>query len=307
MGTGMNRPLLVAGLTNLETTLQIDSFPLGYSPVHYPFFGVQSAVSGVGYNVAKALTVLGQTVRFASLIGQDAVNGVVLAALKDSGITSEYVLNTLAQTPQSVILYDRNGNRQVHVDLKDIQTQAYPQTAFEQALAGCGLAVLCNVNFTRAFLPLARRMAIPIATDVHAISSLDDPYNADYMAAASILFMSHEMLPCSPEEWVREVMHRYGTEIVVVGLGAEGALLAVKRDDFVGRIPAVRPRVVVNTIGAGDALFSAFVHTYVRTIDPYLAIRKAVVFAGYKIGAKGAAEGFLRDTELDDLAAGMTA
>lgn len=303
----MSRPILVAGLINLETTLQIDSFPLDYSPVRYPFFGVQSTVSGVGYNVAKALTVLGQSVRFASLIGQDAVNGVVQAALKDSGIAAEYVLSRLGQTPQSVILYDRSGKRQVHVDLKDIQTQVYSQAVFEQALAGCGLAVLCNVNFTRAFLPLAQRMAIPIATDVHAISALDDPYNADYMAAATVLFMSHEWLPCPPEEWARQVMARYGTPIVVVGVGAAGALLAVKQTGEVRLVPAVRPREVVNTIGAGDALFSAFVHTYVRTGDPYLSIRKAVVFAGYKIGAKGAAEGFLRDAELDDLAAGMTA
>jgi ribokinase len=30
-----------------------------------------------------------------------------------------------------------------------------------------------------------------------------------------------------------------------------------------------------------------------QTDDPYLAIRQAVVFASYKIGAAGAAEGFL--------------
>ena len=45
----------VAGLINLETTLAIDGFPLAYFPARYPFFGIQTTVSGVGYNLAKAL------------------------------------------------------------------------------------------------------------------------------------------------------------------------------------------------------------------------------------------------------------
>jgi len=47
----------------------------------------------------------------------------------------------------------------------------------------------------------------------------------------------------------------------------------VRRDNFVERIPAVQTRPVVNTIGAGDALFSAFVHGYLQSGDPYQAIR----------------------------------
>ena len=35
----------------------------------------------------------------------------------------------------------------------------------------CDLAVLCNINFSRPFLEVAKRRGIPIATDVHAIAS----------------------------------------------------------------------------------------------------------------------------------------
>ncbi|HRF98849.1 MAG TPA: PfkB family carbohydrate kinase, partial [Aggregatilineales bacterium] len=66
--------ILVAGLINIETTLKIDSFPIPYNPVHYPFFGINSTVSGVGYNVAKALTTLGHEVNFLSLLGDDAAS-----------------------------------------------------------------------------------------------------------------------------------------------------------------------------------------------------------------------------------------
>jgi len=55
----------------------------------------------------------------------------------------------------------------------------------------------------------------------------------------------------------------------------------------------------VSTIGAGDALFSCFTHYYQQTNDPYESIRKAMVYASYKIGATSAADGFLSEQELD--------
>jgi acarbose 7IV-phosphotransferase len=106
---------------------------------------------------------------------------------------------------------------------------------------------------------------------------------------------------------VRQLWDRYGTEIAVVGLGSQGALLAVRRDGFIERVPAVQTRPVVNTIGAGDALFSCFVYHYQQTGDPYLSIQKAVVFASYKIGTAGAAEGFLDAAALDRLYAEVAA
>jgi len=75
----------------------------------------------------------------------------------------------------------------------------------------------------------------------------------------------------------------------------------VRSDNYRERIPAIKTRPVVNTIGAGDALFSAFIHSYARSRDPYKSIRKAVTFSSYKIGEKGAAEGFLRPGEFDNL------
>jgi ribokinase len=293
--------ILVSGLINIETTVQVEAFPIAYAPVRYPFFGVQSSVSGVGYNVAKALTTLGDSVRFLSLIGRDLLGGLVTQTLRAEGLPDEYVIAALEQTPQSAILYDREGRRQINVDLKDIQQQGYPDERFVQALEGCGLAALCNVNFSRPFLQIARERGIPIASDVHTIADIDDEYNRDFMAAADILFMSHERLPCAPEEWARRVLARYGNEIIVIGLGAEGALLSVKRDGFIGRLPAVRTRPVVSTIGAGDALFSAFVHCYHSSRAPYQSLRRAITFTSYKIGAAGAAQGFLDEPALDAL------
>jgi ribokinase len=298
--------IFVSGLINVETTVKVDGFPIEYAPVRYPFFGVRSTVSGVGYNVAKALTTLGDQVRFASLVGRDLAGGMVAQALRGEGVPDAFVLARLEQTPQSAILYDDTGRRQINTDLKDIQEQTYPHDYFEQAIGGCGLAVLCNINFSRPLLAEARRRGIPIATDVHAIADLDDPYNRDFMAAADILFMSHERLPCPPAEWARRLQERYRTPIVVVGLGAEGALLALREEGVIERLPAVHTRPVVGTIGAGDALFAAFVHGYTAGDTPSTALGRAITFASYKIGAASAAEGFLDASALDRLHADTT-
>jgi ribokinase len=297
--------ILVSGLINIETTLRIEQFPLQYSPVNYPFFGVSSSVSGVGYNLACALTTLGDEVPFLSLIGRDPAGELAAAALSRDGLTDRHILANLSETPQSVILYETGGKRQIHVDLKDIQEQTYPPERFAEALRGCQAAALCNINFSRALLPLAREAGCLVATDVHAISDLEDPYNLDFMRAANLLFMSHENLPASPEGFALQLLSRFGCEILVIGMGQQGAVLAVRRDHFLERIPAVTTRPPVNTIGAGDALFSAFLHSYAAGQNPYTAMEKAMVFASSKIGARGAAEGFLDAPTLDDLTAGL--
>ena len=291
--------ILVSGLINIETTLRVESFPIPYIPVRYPFYGVQNTVSGVGYNIAKALTVLGNEVRLLSMIGKDPLGDMVCGALKQSGMSGENVLSVLDQTAQSVILYDGDGRRQINVDLKSVQESHFPNNRFNAAASGCDLLVLCNINFSRPFLESSRRAGRRIATDVHAITNLDDPYNADFMRGAHILFMSHEWLPDKPENFARLVWKRYNPEVLVIGMGAEGALLAVRKDNFIERIPAVHIRPIVSTIGAGDALFSAFVHVYSQVSDPYLAIRKAMVFASHKLESASAADGFLDQAGLD--------
>mgnify|MGYP001166945931 CR=1 FL=1 len=293
--------ILISGLINIETTLKVEGFPIHYHPVRYPFFGIRSTVSGVGYNLAKALTTLGDSVHFLSMIGCDPNGTLVRDSLAADSIPGQFVLDTLEQTPQSVILYDETGRRQINVDLKNIQEQNYPLEQFEAALAGCSLAALCNINFSRPFLMQAKKAGVLVATDVHTIDNLNDSYNHDFMANADILFMSDEHLPCSPEEWAQRVQNQYGNAIIVIGLGVQGALLSLRADHFMERVPAVQTRPIINTIGAGDALFSAFLHGYLETGSPYEAIRKAMVFASFKVGANGAADGFLTSESLDVL------
>ena len=293
--------ILVAGLINFETTLRIDGFPLEYQPQHFPFFGVNSSVSGVGYNVSRALTTLGDRVSLLSLIGDDLQGQMIRGALAENGIDAAHVLAVMPQSPQSVILYDPSGRRSGFTDLKDIQERAFPGERFAQAAAECEACVLCNINFARGLLPIAKRLGKLVATDVHTIADVDDSFDRDFMAAADILFCSNERLPTAPEAWVRTVAARYNPAVQVVGLGKEGALLLERGAEPV-HVPARRTRPVVNTIGAGDALFSAFLHSYLQSGDALESLRLAAFFASWKVGGNGGADGLLSAAELAELA-----
>jgi acarbose 7IV-phosphotransferase len=297
--------ILVSGLINIETTLRVDRFPIQYESVRYPFFGVNTTVSGVGYNLAKALTGLGDEVRFLSIIGRDVYQDVIQQTLRRDNISGEGVISLLDQTAQSVIIYDPSGARLINTDLKNIQDVGYPTAQFEAALQAADAAILCNINFSREYLAKARELKKLVITDVHAIYDLDDPYNRDFMANADILFMSDARLPVAPEDWAIAIMGRFpNVQIAVIGLGAAGALLAVRRDQKLDRVPAEMTRPVVNTIGAGDAMLASFTYCYLRNGgDPYRALRHAMLFASWKCGANGGADGFLTGAEFERLIA----
>jgi len=294
--------IVVAGVTNVEISLPVDGFPVDYTPVRYPRWDVGVRVAGVGYGVAAALGGLGSPVRFATLVAPDPLGAAVTAALTERGLAGPGVLPT-AETSRSVVLHDPTGRRMVSTDLKDLPEATYPPETFAALLDGADLAVVTNIGFARPLLRVAADAGVPVAADVQAIDSLDDPYNSVWMAAASALFCSHERLPCPPEEWVCRVWDRYGTGLVVVGCGPAGAVLGVRAGETVRRVPAVAPRGVRNTVGAGDALAAAFLHVWVRTGDPHLAVERALLFAGYRVGAVTGEDGWLTDADLVALAA----
>lgn len=297
--------LTVVGNVNLETTVRVEAFPIDYRPTTFAPFGISSAVSGVGYNLACALATLGDTVTLASLIGSDAAASLVRAALTADNIGDEFVLGSAAATPQSVVLYDGSGARAVHTDLKDVLDRTYPPERFAAALAGSHLAVLTNIAYSKPLLAIAQAQGVPVASDLHTLTDLDDAYNAPFLRSAHILFVSGERIAMPPAAWAEALLAVTPAEVVVIGLGAQGAFLAVRSSGLRRQLPAVFTRPVVQSGGAGDALFACFLHGYLRSRDPLRALRAATVFASYKLGAANSGAGFLSHDELEQLLASL--
>ncbi len=293
--------ILVSGLLNIETTVSVKGFPINYYPIDYPFFGINSNISGVGFNIAKALTTLGDDVNLFSFLGKDDEAERILSRLHKDGIRTQNIRQNLKNTPISAVLFDSTGKRQIYCDLKDIQEQMIqPETALAD-LGNCDMAVLCNINFNRELIKKAKQLFVPTATDVHVLSDIQDEYNRDFMENADILFLSDERLPCNAGDFIRQIKNRYHNKIIVIGMGAKGAMLLDSEKNEVSMIPAYHNGKTANTVGAGDALFSSFMHFYIKGYGAKASLQRAVIFAGVKIGYNGASVGFCTEHDIDEI------
>jgi len=293
------KKILISGLVNTETVTRVRKFPIDYYPVDYPFFGISTAVSGVAYNIALALKTLGDDVRLLSMTGSDFPSAYINHELNQAGIAADDVKQKLRETPSSVVLYDETGRRQIYCDLKDIQETSYGFS--EEQVADADIVVACNINFNRELLHLAKRMGKTIATDVHVLGNIHDDYNREFMECTDILFLSDEAVGDDPYGFVEALEEAYHTPIIVMGRGSKGALMYIRDDNRYHEMPAAHVGEVVNTIGAGDALFSAFLHFYAKGFNPVDCLKRAQIFASAKIRVSGASRGFVTEAEIEEM------
>ena len=289
--------ILVSGLLNVETTCAVRGFPINYYPIDYPFFGVNSAPAGVALNLAMALKALGDEVILASMLGNDFSAEYIRSSLNKADISTDHVKEKLDTTPSSVILYDPDGKRQIYCDLKDIQEKEY---GFDPSvLDGVDLVAACNINFNRSLLKLAKEQGKIIATDVHALSDPLDSYNREFLEYADIVFLSDEYIGDNYREFMITLAETYHNEIIVMGRGSKGASIYIAKLGTITDIPAYTKVRVVNTVGAGDALFSSFIHYYLTGLEPEEALWRAEIFAAIKIQTNGASRGFVSEDEIE--------
>lgn len=292
---------LISGLLNIETTIKIREFPIEYAPIDFPFFGIKSGVSGVAFNIARALRMLDNDVKISSFVGGDFEGKRVMETLAADKIDAGLIRAELRETPVSAVLYDDSGRRRIYCDLKDIQEQTTELSRIADAVAECDVAILCNINFNRSLLREVKNLGKPIATDVHVLGSINDEFNRDFMECADILFLSDENLPCGAEEFLLRLKDAYPPKIIVIGRGDKGAMMYERESDRVYRLNVVNIGGVVNTVGAGDALFSAFLSFYFGGFSAVESLCRAEIFAALKIRHNGASIGFPSVAEVEKI------
>jgi acarbose 7IV-phosphotransferase len=278
--------VVVAGVVNVRVARRFESFPVPFTPSAFDPGGISIRLSGTGWTVARTLQALGSTVLFATYVGADDLGQFAVQGLQRRGLYGPTTLVCDAQ-PRAMVLYDAGGRRANATDLRATPDLRYPVGSFTAALdtgAPVDTAVLTNIGFTRPLIPVALDRGIPIATDLHQVDTVDNHYNQDWLRASQILACSHEQLRSTPEAWVEAVWRRFGTELVLVGCGPAGAVLGIRADRRIWRVPACTPRGLRYTSGAGDTLLASFVHHRLATGDPVQAVRRAVLTAGWKVG-----------------------
>jgi sugar/nucleoside kinase (ribokinase family) len=288
--------IVIVGTTRLSMTMPVEEFPVPFRPYRWPAW-MSCAVVGGAYNVACALRSLGDEPHICTLVGTDEAGAVIQAALRRRGLHGRGVVET-QESAKTLILVEPDGrtSRSAQGTRGPLD---YPMERFIELGADADLAVISTHDFAKPFLRTAKELLkLPVAVDLHVAAHLDDEQQRPWYEAADVLFCSHEGLETSPESWIAEVLRRYpGCKVAGVGRGEDGCAMGL-RDGRLVDIKAVTPRPIRSTDGAGDALFASFLHGWLASGKPVEALESAVLFAGWKIGAENAADGFLTSSEL---------
>ncbi|RKS79706.1 sugar/nucleoside kinase (ribokinase family) [Actinomadura pelletieri DSM 43383] len=272
---------VVAGAASCYTTLRVDEFPLSYEPTAPPTWA-HFSVSGAATHIARVQAGLGCDVRLCTVVGEDVAGQAIRSELCRGGLLGAGVVASESSS-LGIVLVDRNGRRMGMPYLAPVDGFAYPFPLLREQARDADLLVLTNARFVRPLVEPAATLGIPIAVDVHLIAELDDEYGRPWLEHARIVFCSHERLP-GPRAWIAGMFARYKQcEMVGVGLGPGGAMLGL-RDGTLIRVAAAPPPQIINTSGAGDALFGTFLAEWLRNGDPVAALQSAVLHAGWKIG-----------------------
>lgn len=291
---------MVAGFIQIETIVKVDSLPVSYVQFRSVPDMIDTNIGGCGYNESMALRWLGNEVDFMSMVGKDLNNNDFYKKLMVSGVdlSFEYVLPRLDSMPSSVILY-HNGTKQIFEDVKDIRTVAYDYELFERQIQDKDMVLISNCNFCRPLIELAKKYQKPLAVNVRSMRKERLVHKEDFLKAADILYISDDELDKDPYECIDECREKYNPEIVIIGIGSKGVILYTREDNTILEYKPVKINEVVNTVGAGNAMFSAFLHYYVKTGDAKEAIKDALLFAAYKIGFVGTSNGFMTESQIE--------
>ena len=184
-------------------------------------------------------------------------------------------------------------------DVKDIRTVEYDCDLFERQIQDKDMVLISNCNFCRPIIGLAKKYQKPLAVNVRSMRAEKIANKEDFLAAADILYISDDDLESDHYDCIKECREKYDPEIVIMGIGDKGVILYTKEDNSVIEYRPVKTNEIVNTIGAGNALFSSFMHYYVKTKNAKEAIKNALLFASYKIGFVGTSNGFMTEEQIE--------
>ena len=280
---------LVAGVVQRETIVKVDNIPIGYMGITERPNTIFTSTGGDAYNESLALKWLGNSVDLMSMVGEGESMDLVNPPGCEVELVTDYVLPRLADTPIAVLFYDENRKQQIFEDIKNLGDVPYDLALFRERAKRAEMLVVSDANFCRPLIGIGKELRKPIAVNIREYTEEKAYFNEDFLKGGDILYISDDRLVGDPYEFVKLLAAKYRPQIIILGQGAAGLILYDKNKNIIAHY---------NTVGAGNALFSCFLHFYNKTKDSVFAVKNAMLFASYKIGFMGTSSGFMTEEEI---------
>lgn len=292
----LSRALVVAGGFGIDTNV----YPLGERVgAETTFARTTDGLGQAGCYSALAAAALGVPTRALAALGDDRLGAWVRDELEARDV-EVVTLHDPIGTHRSVNLVGSDGSRRNYFDPRGAGQVVMDTAACVRALRGAAVLHSHLDDWCRQMLPPARAEGLVISCDLQDVVDLDDPYRADWVATADVIFMSGANL-ADPAAAAAELARRRDGRVVVVGEGANGCLVATS--DLVRHHPPVAlPEPVVDTNGAGDNLAVGFlVAALLDGLEFDRAVQRAQLAARWICAQPGDAKAPLTRPELDRL------
>jgi sugar/nucleoside kinase (ribokinase family) len=283
------RRVTVLGNPGLDTLvlLDVDEPDLG---VDGHFVRTVDTVGHAAAYCARGFARLGNTTRVLGSTGRDPAGEMVRRVLAAEGIDTSLLFTDPAGTARSVNLVRPDGRRTYFYDGAGHMTLTPPPAAVQSALADTDLVVSTLANWARHVVVGARARGVPVAVDLQDVRDPADPYRADFVANADLLFASAAHLP-DPIAAALAWFAAGPAALVVLGMGALGAMVVQRGPEgpIVTRSsPPALDLPVVDTTGAGDSLAVGFLDAHVLAGRPVAeSLLRGQLLARVVAGAPG--------------------
>ena len=263
---------------------------------------VRSHAGGKGVNVACCLADWGVPVTATGILGADN-DAAFTQALAGKGIADRFV-RIPGETRTNLKLLDRRTGETTDINLPGLAVtadslDAARSTLLDHAaadawvvLAGSLPGTLPDSTYAQLATPLKARgtrvvldasgapLAAALAADIGALPDAVKPNRHELEEWAGRPLRTLEDVRAAAQD-----LRTRGIPVVVVSLGAEGALFLTPEGAVQAQPPAIE---VASTVGAGDALVAGLVAALRAGLDLDETARLAIAFAAGKLTQAGA-------------------
>ncbi len=254
----------------------------------------ERGAGGSAVNVAIDVSILGGESAALVKIGFDSFGRLVYDELWRYNVSLEGVrISARERTGFSIVVIDKEGSIAIY-GYKGAAEKLEPHEVDIPVIEKTRALHIASLRLDTSLraAALARENNAIVAWDPgRRLASLGIEGTRDLLRLTDIVFanMREAMLLANtgdPVEAAKRIS-RVGPAVVVVKLGADGALLYDKEHDRIIRKPAYKPERVIDTTGAGDAFASGFLLAVARGYSLEEALLSGLYVACKKIERLG--------------------
>jgi fructokinase len=261
-------------------------------------------LGGAPFNVAWHLQGFGLNPLLISRIGRDDLGTSLRASMEDWGMDT----GGLQYDPQSP-----TGKVEVHMQDGEPRFEILPRQAYDFIDALEAWSVLKKSTFSllyhgtlaarhsvsrTALHELVRKSGLPVFIDVNlrppwweqsTVARLGKEALWLKMNEKELALLTGAKAPLRQEEEesvARQLLQKYGLAMLILTLGAQGALLLTEEEGYRSGVPPVEE--VVDPVGAGDAFSAVCILGLLKEWDPSLILERSLEFSARIVTRRGA-------------------